>query len=116
MHHHAGLHKLSSEVPDSQEFLQRLAERGENLGGAVSSLLRMIRNHGSKIVSAAVTEVVAKGSCNLKSVHFVLARLERKGEIPTHTSAPFASEEHANLTVIHHDPKTYDQITGIIKS
>ena len=114
--HHAGLHKLSSEVPDSQEFLQRLAERGENLGGAVSSLLRMIRNHGSKIVSAAVTEVVAKGSCNLKSVHFVLARLERKGEIPTHTSAPFASEEHANLTVIHHDPKTYDQITGIIKS
>ena len=113
---HSGLYKLNSEIPESEVFLARLAERGENLGGAVSSLLRMIRTHGSKMVNAAVSEVVSTGSCNLKSVHFVIARLERSGQIESYTSAPFSNEQHANLTVTHHDPKTYDQITGISNS
>jgi transposase len=113
---HSGLHKLNSEITDTEVFLARLAERGENLGGAVSSLLRMIRTHGAKMVNAAVSEVVSNGSCNLKSVHFVLARLERRGQITAYTSAPFSSDQHANLTVTHHDPKTYDQITGISNS
>jgi len=113
---HSGLNKVNNELPSSTLFLQRLAERGENLGGAVTSLLKMIRNHGSKMVEIALEEVVAKGSCNLKSVHFVLARLEQSGKQQSITSAPMANEEHANLSVKHHDPKTYDQITGIIES
>lgn len=114
--YHSGLHKLASEISDSEVFLARLAERGENIGGAVSSLLRMIKIHGSKIVNAAVSDVVSKGSCNLKSVHFVLSNLERSGQITAYTSAPFSSDKHANLTVTHHDPKTYDEITGISNS
>jgi transposase len=113
---HSGLHKLNSEISDAEVFLARLAERGENLGGAVSSMLRMIRTHGSKMVNAAVSEVVSNGSCNLKSVHFVLGRLERSGQIAEFTSAPFSNDQHANLTVTHHNPKTYDEITGISKS
>jgi hypothetical protein len=65
---HSGLNKVNNELPSASFFLQRLAERGENLGGAVSSLLKMIRNHGAKIVEAAVSEVVSTGSCNLRSV------------------------------------------------
>jgi NADH dehydrogenase/NADH:ubiquinone oxidoreductase subunit G len=114
--YHSGLHKLASEISDSEVFLARLAERGENIGGAVSSLLRMIKIHGSKIVNAAVSDVVSKGSCNLKSVHFVLSNLERSGQITAYTTAPFSSDKHANLTVTHHDPKTYDEITGISNS
>ena len=110
---HAGLNKVHNEVPSSMAFLQRLAERGENLGGAVSSLLNMLRNHGGKMVETAVAEVVAKGSCTLRSVHFVLSRLEQSGKMQPMPSAPMANEQHANLTVKHHDPKIYDEITGI---
>ena len=110
---HSGLHKVNNELPSSVFFLQRLAERGENLGGAVSSLLKMIRNHGSKMVESALAEVVATGSCNLRSVHFVLARIEQSGRQQSVSCAPLANEEHANLSVKHHDPKSYDKITGI---
>jgi transposase len=113
---HAGLNKVTNDIKSSGVFLQRLAERGENLGGAVSSLLKMIRNHGAEMVACAVSEVVETGSCNLRSVHFVLTRLEQSGKIKSVMSAPFCSEKHANLSVQHHDPKLYDKLTGITET
>ena len=52
---HSGLYKLNSEIPESEVFLARLAERGENLGGAVSSLLRITISFS---VSEEITETL----------------------------------------------------------
>lgn len=112
---HAGLHRLTNEVDGAEEFVTQLALRGENLGGAVVSLLRMLDTFGAKTLSAAIKEVVESGSCTLRAIHFVLRRIERTSIATDLYSPPLACEKHANLTVKHHDTNVYDELTGITK-
>ena len=110
---HATMHRLTNEIKGVEEFLQRLAERGESLGGAVSSLNRMCDIHGSAIVSQALSEVILNGTCNLKSIHFILNRLDSKSSEPRLSFAPLNNQSHSLLTVRHHELKSYDTITGV---
>jgi hypothetical protein len=96
-------------------FVEQLGLRGENIGGAIASLLRFLQTHGHERVRQAVVEVVASGSCTLRAVQFTLRRLEEAaGTAPDSEPAP-TPERFAHLTVTHHDTNNYDTITGIEK-
>ena len=111
----SGLHRLVSVVPEAGTFVEQLGLRGENIGGAIGSLLRCLQTHGQERVRQAVIEVVASGSCTLRAVQFTLRRLEEAAGIAPDSEPATTPERFAHLTVTHHDTNTYDSITGIEK-
>ena len=109
---HSGLRRLTSQIPEAEEFVRTLGERGENIGGAVSGLLGRIDTHGVALVTAAVREVIASGSCTFRAVNFVLARLDRERGLPLEEPA-VVKTRFGELAVTPHDAKTYDVAMGV---
>lgn len=110
---HTGLRRLASQIPQAEEFVRTLGERGENIGGAVSGLLGRIDTHGVDLVSAAVREVLESGSCTFRAVNFVLQRLDRERGLPLEEPA-FVKTRFGDLAVTPHDAKTYDVAMGVV--
>ena len=110
---HTGLRRLASQIPEAEEFVRTLGERGENIGGAVSGLLVRIDTHGVRVVSAAVREVIASGSCTFRAVNFVLQRLDRERGLPLEEPA-VVKTRFGDLAVTPHDAKTYDVAMGVV--
>ncbi len=110
---HTGLHRLVSQIPDAEKFVLTLGERGENIGGAVSGLLARIDTHGVALVTAAVREVIASGSCTFRAVNFVLQRLERERGLPLEEPA-LVKTRFGELAVTPHDSKIYDVAMGVV--
>lgn len=106
----AGQHRLISAVPSAERFLEGLALSGQNMGGAVSSLLKLLDVHGAEKLSLALGEVVASGSSQLRSVHLVLRRLEAAQPEAEPPVTIAWSDKVPVLTVQHHDLGRYDQI------
>lgn len=109
---HAGLARLTSLIPEAEEFVARLGERGENIGGAVSGLLTRVDTHGVVAVSAAVREVLASGSCTFRAVNFVLKRLDRQREDTLSEPADITTR-FGEIAVTPHDGRTYDAALGV---
>ena len=108
---HSGLARLIASVPEGEQFVAGLAERGQHVGGGVSSLLKLLDLHGKEKLSLAIKEVLESGAIHLKNVHYVLKRLDipNSNHIPT---APMNLPlEYSNITVEHHDLSHYDKIT-----
>ena len=111
---HSGLARLIASVPVAQEFLEILSDRGESPGGIVSSLLKLLEIYGRKNLEDAISEVVIQDSPRLKSLHFVLRRLDAASKSPLPVPAQINSNSKTqNLTVEYHSPKRYDEITGM---
>ena len=107
----AGLARLQAAVPAAESFLGELAGRGENLGGAVASLLRCLERHGVERLRTAMDEVVAAGSFRLVSVHHVLNRIENEHRWATPVAVPLSLPVGvANMSVVPHDLSAYDAI------
>ena len=104
----AGLHRLTAAVPLAHDFIEALALRGENVGGAVGALLRELDVRGAGPLEAALAQVNASGSCTLRAVLFVLKQQPAAAAEPAMMSGRFA-----DLTVTHHDTGTYDDVTGV---
>lgn len=110
----SGQHRLLTTVSSSDRFLELLSKRGQNMGGCVTSLLKLLDIHGAQRLDSAISEVVQSGSSQLRSVHLVLQRLEKQ----THENEPPAAMQLeprlANISVQHHDLSKYDKIAGSI--
>ncbi len=108
---HSGLARLVASVPEGEKFISGLAERGHNIGGGVSSLLKLLDLHGKERLSLAVKEVLESGAIHLKNIHHVLKRLD----IPNSKNVPNPlmnlSPKYMDMTVEHHDLANYDKIT-----
>jgi hypothetical protein len=109
---HAGLARLISLVPEAQGFVERLGERGENIGGAVSGLLSRIDTHGHELVSLALAEVLKSGSCTFRAVNFVMRRLESERARP-HQEPAEITTRFGDLAVTPHEGRTYDDALGV---
>lgn len=111
------LHKILSLVPDVQYFLEILANRGENTGSAVNSLIKMIDTYGANLLSQAIEKVIVQESPKLKSLYFTLNRLRSaKSDLNKNLSAiEIKSEKFSNIFVNHHSASYYDKITGVKK-
>jgi transposase len=106
----AGQHRLLSELSSAEPFLESLALRGQNMGGCVTSLLKLLNIHGAKRLETAISEVVRSGSSQLRSVHLVLQRLEEHSPEAEPRAALQLDERIANISVEHHNLSRYDEI------
>jgi transposase len=107
---HAGLAKLLAAEIRAEEFVSELSLRGENIGGCVTSLLKMLDSYGQKIFSKSMKEVLDSKAVRLANMHHVLKK--NAAEIPN--SMPITSLEldskFQDLSVEHHDLSKYDKL------
>lgn len=106
--------RLHHALPHSQELFTLLAERGENLGAATTSLSRLLAEYGAQAVEEAIVEALAKGAPHPNSVRCVLERKrhEKGDPVPIPVTLP-DDPRVRNLTVTPHALSTYDALKEV---
>ena len=78
-----GVDRLQRAAPASEEFLVRLAARGENLGSSVARLLRLLDTYGADELASAIAECLKKDVPHPHAVRHVLEkRRQDQGQDP----------------------------------
>ena len=77
-HQSRGFDRLFGVVPSSRAMMERLAERGANLGATTSGLLQLLDRVGADMLERAVAEVVAHDQLHLRAMHHELDRLRHE--------------------------------------
>jgi transposase len=72
-----GMNRLFAAVPEAQELVRVLAERGGNIGGAVARLGELLDAFGRGELAAAVAEAIAMDAPHVAAVRQVLDRRRR---------------------------------------
>lgn len=108
---HRGTDRLAYAAPASRALLERLAERGMNLGHATMLLLRLLRTYSAEALEAAIAEALSQ---NVAHVHAVRQVLERnhaaRGRTPQ-AALPWPEDAPgADIVVRPHDLKSYDEL------
>src|SRR5271170_5011967 len=109
-HQSRGFDRLFSAVPAARTMMDRLAERGDNLGAATSGLLQLLDRIGADLLERAVAEVVARDRLHLRDVHHEVDRLRFEAGLPVPLSVPVTSDVHARASVRTHALSTYDRL------
>lgn len=109
-HQSRGFDRLFGVVPSSRAMMERLAERGANLGATTSGLLQLLDRVGAEMLERAVAEVVAQGQPNLRAIHYVLDRLRHEAGQPPALTVAVTNDVRASVQVRPHALSTYDQL------
>ena len=109
-HQSRGFDRLFAAVPSARTMMERLAERGENLGAATSGLLQLLDRIGAELLARAVAEVVARDRLRLRDVHHEVDRLRFEAGLPAPLSVPVTSNVRALTPVRTHALSTYDRL------
>ncbi len=109
-HQSRGFDRLFSVVPAARIMMERLAERGENLGAATSGLLQLLDRIGAPLLERAVAEVVARDRLSLRDVHHEVDRLRYEAGLPPPMSVAVTSDVRALAPVRTHALSTYDRL------
>jgi transposase len=109
-HQSRGFDRLFSAVPSSRTMMDRLAERGDNLGAATSGLLQLLDRVGADLLERAVAAVVARDRLHLRDVHHEVDRLRFEAGLPPPMSVPVTSDIRARTAVRTHALSTYDRL------
>ena len=110
-HEQRGMHRLSHAAPASVDLLTRMAERGQNLGNAVSRLLRLLDTYGAGELQTAIVEALTRDVPHPHAVRQVLER--RRQERGQAAAVPLTLPDDArvrNLTVKPHSLESYDRL------
>jgi hypothetical protein len=91
-------------------MMERIAERGGNLGATTSGLLQLLDRVGAPLLEQAVAEVVAHDQMHLRAIHHVLDRLRHEAGLPPALSVPVSTDARAAVHVRPHALSTYDQL------
>jgi transposase len=103
---------LFAAVPSSRPLCEQLAERGGNLGAAVTGLRALVERHGAEAVEAATAEALARGAPSLSSVRLALDRARRARGLGPPVSVPLPPKaREAGLAVKPHALGGYDALT-----
>lgn len=106
-----GMDRLAHAAPSSRALLERLAERGKNLGHATLQMLRLLSTYGAEALEAALLEVLR---CDVPHIHAVRQVLEIRhaasGRPPALELALRKDTPGADVTVKPHDLSTYDYL------
>jgi hypothetical protein len=111
-HQSRGFDRLFSAVPSSRVMMERLADRGANLGAATSGLLQLLDRVGADMLDRAVTEAVARDQLQLRAVHHEIDRLRYEAGLQPALSVPVTADARANSHVRPHPLSTYDRLHG----
>ncbi len=109
-HQSRGFDRLFSVVPAARTMMEKLAERGENLGGATSGLLQLLDRIGAPLLERAVVEVVARDRLSLRDVHHEVDRLRYEAGLPPPITVPVTSDTRGLAPVRTHALSTYDRL------
>lgn len=109
-HQSRGFDRLFSAVPSSRTMMEKLAERGENLGAATSGLLQLLDRVGADLLERAVAEVVLRDRLHLRDVHHEIDRLRYEAGLPTPMSVPVTTDVRGRTSVRAHALATYDRL------
>ena len=109
-HQSRGFDRIFADVPSSRAMMDRIAERGGNLGATTSGLLQLLERVGAEMLERAVAEVVAHDQPNLRAIHHVLDRLRRDAAQPPPLTVAISNDARAQVRVRPHPLTTYDQL------
>lgn len=108
---HRGKDRLFHAVPSSQALLERAAERGDNLGSIVATLLRILDQYGATETEQAVIESLSRGVSHPHGVRQALERRREARERPTPMAIDLDKYPKAKaIAVKSHDLSLYDQL------
>ena len=108
---HRGVDRLAHAVPESRALIERLAERGENLGSATGRLLEMLGTYGAEALERAIAEVLLRDVPHLAAVRQVLERNHAaRGRPPAVALALPDHPRLRNLDVRPHALGSYDAL------
>lgn len=111
-HQSRGFDRLFAAVPSSRPMMERLAERGANLGAVTSGLLQLVDRVGAEWLERAVAQVVARDQLHLRAVHHELDRLRYEAGLAPALTVPVTAAASANVQVRPHALSTYDRLHG----
>lgn len=109
-HQSRGFDRLFSAVPSSRTMMERLADRGANLGAATSGLLQLLDRVGADLLERAVAGVVARDQLHLRAVHHEIDRLRYEAGLAPPLTVPVTADVRANTQVRPHALSTYDRL------
>jgi transposase len=111
-HQSRGFDRLFTAVPSSRAMMERIAERGGNLGATTQGLLQLLDRVGGELLERAVVEVVGHDQPHLRAIHHVLDRLRHEAGQPPPLSVPVTTDPRAAVHVRPHPLSTYDRLLG----
>ena len=109
-HQSRGFSRLFAVVPTARILMERLAERGDNLGGATSGLLGLLDRVGADLLERAVAEAVARDRLALRDVHHEIDRLRYEAGLPPPLTVAVTADARALTPVRPHALSTYDRL------
>jgi transposase len=109
-HQSRGFNRLFPLVPSSRTMIEKIAERGGNLGATTSGLLQLLDRVGAELLERAVAEVVGHDQPHLRAVHHALDRIRYEAGLPPPLSVPVTHDERAAVNVRPHALSTYDRL------
>jgi transposase len=109
-HQSRGFDRLFAAVPSSRAMMEKLANRGDNLGAATSGLLQLLDRVGATLLERAVAEVLARDRLRLRDVHHEIDRLRYEAGLPAPLSVPVTTDARAGAAVRTHALSTYDRL------
>ncbi|WP_437631109.1 IS21 family transposase [Sorangium sp. So ce854] len=109
-HQSRGFDRLFSVVPSSRVMMEKIAERGGNLGATTQGLLQLLERVGAELLERAVAESVAHEQPHLRAVHHALDRLRHEAGQPPPLSVPVTTDARAAVQVRPHALSTYDRL------
>ena len=112
-HQSRGFDRLFSAAPSTRTMIEKLAERGSNLGAATSGLLQLLDREGADLLERAVAGVLARDQVHLRAIHFELDRLRHEAGLAPALSVPVTGDVRANTHVRPHALSTYDRLHAV---
>jgi len=110
-HQSRGMGRLTHVAPSTRALLERLAERGKNLGNATARLLLLLDTYGTEALEAAVREVLERDVPHVHAVRQVLERERRARGLPPALPLALPDDPRVrDLRVRPHSLGTYDAI------
>jgi transposase len=109
---HRGIGYLQNRAPKSQPFLQRLAQRGGNLGSATAALLRLMAHYGAEPMDAALQEALEHDTIHVGAIGHILDLRWQQLHRPPPVAVTLPDDPRlAELSVTPHRLSSYDTLT-----
>lgn len=103
--------RLAHAAPSSGALLERLAERGANLGNATQRLQMLLDLFGAEALEAAIREALARDVPHVNAVRQVLERERAARGMAPPLPIPLSDARLRELRVRPHALETYDSLT-----
>lgn len=107
---HRGIDRLAKAAPNTQPFLQAVAQGGANVGNTTARLLQLLDTFGASELNLALSEALENDAVHIGAVRQIIDRRRSARGLPPPVSIPVTRGEHANIVVTPHALATYDTL------